>query len=68
MRADHDPGGPVVEEVAKRRQGGTDPRVVGDVPVLERNVEVCPDEDVLTRYVRFAYGARPPHSSSIGID
>jgi hypothetical protein len=68
MRTDRDPCSAAAEEVAERRQRGTDARVVGDVPVLERNVEVCPDEDVLTRYVRFAYGARPPHSSSIGID
>ena len=68
MRTDHDPRCPAAEEVAERGQRGADARVVGDAPVLERNVEVCPDEDVLTRYVRFAYGARPPHSSSIGID
>jgi hypothetical protein len=58
----------VIEQIPERGQRGADARVVGDRSILERNVEICPYEDVLTRDLRFAYRARPPHSSSIGID
>ena len=52
----------LVEEVAEGRQGGLDAGVVGDAPVLERDVEVGPDEDVLAGDVRLADRARCSHA------
>ena len=47
MRGDHDTGAGV-EQALERGQGGADAAVVGDVAVLvERHVEVGPDEDPL---------------------
>ena len=63
VRAHGDPGGPLVEEVAQRRQRGPDPRVVGDAAVLERDVQVRADQDVLARDLRLADGTRLPHCS-----
>ena len=43
------------------RQRRTDPGVVGDPAVLERNVEVDPREDILARDVGVPNGAGPVH-------
>jgi hypothetical protein len=61
VRAHSDACGAVVEEIAERRKRRADARVVGDSPVLERNVEVGSDEDVLPRDVRLLYGPRSLH-------
>ena len=53
-----------LEEVAERRQRGTDARVVGDPPVLERDVQVGADEHALARDVRVANGARAVHPTA----
>src|SRR5690606_6245415 len=56
VRSQDDPGS-AVERVPNGRQGGADPRVVGDPTVLERNVEIHPDEDSLPRQVQLVQGA-----------
>jgi hypothetical protein len=40
-----------IQQLPKRRQRGPDPGVVGDVAVLQRHVEVDPDEHPLARQV-----------------
>ena len=61
VRADGDLGGAALEEELERRQRGADARVVGDPPVLERDVQVGAHEDALARDVRVANRARPVH-------
>ena len=39
----------LAEQVADRRDRGADARIVGDLAVLERDVEVDADEDALAR-------------------
>ena len=59
--AHDDLGGTALEEQLERRQRGPDPRVVGDLPVLERDVEVAADEDALAVDVGGLDGAWEPH-------
>jgi hypothetical protein len=59
-------GRALLEQPPQGRQRSDDARVVGDAPVLERDVEVGADEDALPPDVRLAHGARAPHSD-IGI-
>ena len=47
VRTDRDRGCAAALEKLERRERGADARVVGDAPVLERNVEVGPHEDTL---------------------
>ena len=61
VRADRHVSCASLEQVSKRRQRRADPRVVGDPPVLERNVQVRPHEDALARDVRVTNRARPMH-------
>jgi hypothetical protein len=37
--------GPQAEQVVKGRNGVSDPEIVGDASVLQRDVEVAPDQD-----------------------
>ena len=53
---------PALEQQLQRRQRRADARVVGDAPVLERDVQVGADEDGLPVDVRVANRARQPHS------
>ena len=61
MGTDRDASGPVVEQIAKRRERCADARVVRDSTVLEWDVEIGADEDASSRHVRVAYRARPLH-------
>ena len=63
MGADRDLRRVPVEQKAERRERGPDPRVVRDLAVLERDVEVGADEDALARDVRLAHRARLAHGS-----
>jgi hypothetical protein len=45
MRADDDLGSLTLEQQLERRQRDADPRVVGHLPVLERDVQVRADEN-----------------------
>ena len=60
---------PRSSRIAQRRQGRADARVVGDLAVLERDVQVGADEDALAGDVRVADRARPvhPYGSSLPI-
>ena len=51
----------VQEEVLERGQRCADARVVGDAAVLERDVQIRPDENALSGDVGLANGARPVH-------
>ena len=62
VRADADAGRAALEQQLERRQRRPDARVVGDPPVLERDVQVGADEDGLAVDVRVADRARQPHS------
>ncbi len=48
---DDDEARAAAEQLVQRRQRRPDPRVVGDLPVLQRHVEVDPDEHPLAREV-----------------
>ena len=61
MRAHGDVRRAAVEQSPQRRQRRADPRVVGDPPVLERDVQVGADEDALAGDVRLTNRARPVH-------
>ena len=61
MRADRDVGCVVQEQVLQRGQRRTNARVVGHASLLERDVQIRPDEDALPRDVGLADGARPAH-------
>ena len=61
VRADRHVRCASLQQMSKRRQRRADPRVVGDPPVLERNVQVRPHEDALARDVRVTNRARPMH-------
>ena len=61
VRADTDPARVALEQQLQRRQRGTDARVVGDLAVLERNVQIRSHEHGLAFDVRVADGARQPH-------
>ena len=54
--AGQDHPGALAEEGPDRRDRRPDPRVVGDLAVLERDVEVDPDEDALAGRVDVADG------------
>ena len=67
MRHEHDLAGAAVEQEPDRRQRGPDARVVGDAPVLERDVEVDADERALAGDVGAldrARHTRPPRVAS----
>jgi hypothetical protein len=51
-----------VEEVSQRRERGADAHVVGDLPVLERDVEVGADEDPPAGDLRLPDRARSTHA------
>jgi hypothetical protein len=61
VRAHGDGRRVALEQQLQRGKRGLDARVVGNPPVLERDVEVGADENVLPRDVRVANRARPPH-------
>ena len=64
VRAHADLGRVALEQQLERRQRGTDPRVVGDAPVLERHVQIAANEDALPGDVRGLDGSRQPHYGS----
>jgi len=64
VRADCDVGGAPRQQQLEGRYGGADPRVVGDAAVLQRDVEVRPDENALAGDVSRLDRAREPHGSS----
>ena len=64
MRADAHLGGAALEQQRERRQRGADARVVGDLAVLERHVEIRADEDGLARDVGVADGTRLAHQAA----
>jgi hypothetical protein len=47
VRADHDSRRCTLDQQLDRGQRRTDPRVVGDGPVLERHVQIGAQEDAL---------------------
>ena len=49
------------QRILNRRQGFADARVINHPPILERNVEIDPREDVLAGDVGIPDGARPVH-------
>ena len=51
-----------LKQQLERRQSGTDARVVGDPPVLERDVQVGPDQDAFAGDVGVAHRARQVHA------
>ena len=63
VRADAHLGRAALEQQPKRRQRRADARVVGDPPVLERHVQIRPDEDDLAVDLCGLDGARQPQSS-----
>src|SRR6185437_13832779 len=63
MRADRHVLRLALAQELERRQRGTNPRVVGDTPVLERHVEIGADEHPLPGNVRLSNRARSPQSS-----
>ena len=67
VRADADPGRAALEQQLERRQRGADPRVVGDLAVLERDVQVGSDEHRLSGDVGVADRARGFAQSSLPI-
>ncbi len=54
VRADDDLGGTAFQQELERRQRGANPRVVGDLPVLERHVQVGAHESALAGHVGLA--------------
>ena len=63
VRADDDLCRVALEQQLKRRQRGADPRVVGDPPVLEGDVEVGAHEHALAGHVSGSDRAGAPHSA-----
>ena len=61
VRAEHDLRGAALEQQPDRGERRPDARVVGDPRVLERDVEVDPDEDALAGDVGGANGTRTVH-------
>src|SRR6266536_6429792 len=61
VRADDDLGGAALEQQFQCRQGGTDPRVVGDFTSLERHVQVGAHEDSFADDVGLTNRPRFPH-------
>ena len=61
VRADDDGAGLVLEEPVKRREARDDARVVGDLSVLDRHVEIGAHEDALPCDLGLADRARPVH-------
>jgi hypothetical protein len=52
--AGHDDDRALLEEVDERRQAAADPGVIGDPPVVERDVQVSPEEDALAPNIDIA--------------
>ena len=61
VRADDDLGGAALQQELERRQRGANPRVVGDLPVLERHVQVGAHEHALAGDVGVANRAGIAH-------
>jgi hypothetical protein len=61
VRAEPHLRGVTLEQKLDRRQRSPDPRVVRDMPVLERDVEVDAREHALARDVGVPNGAGPVH-------
>ena len=61
VRADANLGSASLEQELQRRQRRLDPRVVGDAPVLEGDVQVGADEHVLAADVGVAHRPGSTH-------
>src|SRR6185312_6936234 len=61
MRADDDLGGTALQQELECRQRGANPRVVGDLSVLERHVQVGAYESALAGHVGLANRPWVPH-------